>query len=102
MMLSEQTGSLISSLQIAGVDGAEGLVFHYFRQFAGLFYAIIGQGNIEMAIHAELVCIGGFAAAEQVNATAWCSFEGAGLVIKRSFCGGHEALKKALKKMASQ
>jgi hypothetical protein len=51
-----------------------------------------------MAVHADLVGIGGFAVAEQVDATAGCSFEGAGLGIRRYVCGRHEALVKGIKK----
>ena len=64
VMLGDQASSFRSALQVAGVDGAERLAFHRFRELTGLLYAVFGQGDIKVAVHADLVCIGSFAVAK--------------------------------------
>ena len=85
VMPGDQAGSLIRSLKVAGVDGADGLVFQRLGQLTRLFPAGVRQGDVEVAVHADLVCIGGFAMAKQIDAAPGCSLEGAGPGIRR--CG---------------
>ena len=91
-MLGDQAGSFISPLEIAGVDGADGLVLQRLGQLTRLFQAGVRQGDVEVAVHADLVSIGGFAVAEQVDAASGFPFESAGTGIRRYVGCRHEAL----------
>ncbi len=92
MMFGDQAGSLESPLEVAGVDGADGLVLKRFGQLTRLFQAGVRQGDVEVTVHADLMSIGGLAVAEQVDAASGGSLESAGLGIRRYSSGRHEAL----------
>lgn len=98
VMPGDQVGSLISPLEIAGIDGADGVALQGLGQLIRLFEAGVRQGDVEMAVHADLVGIGGFAVAKQIDAAPGCSLEGAGPGIRRCGGGRHETLVKDIKK----
>jgi hypothetical protein len=87
-------------LKIAGVHGADRLVLKSLGELARLLQSLVRQGDVVMAVQADLMGVGGFAVAEQIDAGSGFSLESAGTCI-RCGSGRHEARTRALKKMAS-
>lgn len=98
VVLCDQTSSLIGPLKVAGVNRADGLVLQCLSQLTGLFDTGVRQGDIKVTVHANLVRIGGFTVAEQIDTASGCSLEGAGPGIGWYMGGRHRALVKDIKK----
>ena len=97
-MLGDQAGSLMRPLEVAGVDGADGLVLQCLGQLTRLLEAGVRQGDVEVTVHADLVCVGGFTVAKQKDTASGCSLKGAGPGIRRYVGGRHRTLVKDIKK----
>ena len=80
---SDQFGSVPGPLQIAGVNGTNGLVFQRFGDLACLFESLVGQWDVVMTVQTNDVGVGSFAVADQINAASGFPLERTGTRIRR-------------------